>query len=145
MKKYYYESRQRAQRRRSLWHVPMFILAMITTVLIVFVFFQCMWLIHTLIYPDHANKLGEFWNDIGRFRSFISSFLLLVPLFFAALPLGLMFSNAVIWLIPSARRALDRGASLSEAMLGLWKVSRVIVPICLLLSLLGAVTLIDLK
>ena len=116
-----------------------------------YVLFQVMWRVHTVIYPEHAGSLREFWGKGIGFPSFVSSFLLAMPLFFAAIPLGLLFANCIAWCVLPARRAFEREAegvkwpSFRESMYGLWKMAKFIVPICLLLSFIGAVTLKNLK
>jgi hypothetical protein len=106
-----------------------------------------MWSVHTAFYPQHAGHLGEFWGRRLGFSAFLSSFLLLVPLFFAAIPVSMMIANCLTWLVTPARQAMERegeadaALSFSGAMSGLWEVSKWVVPICLMLSLLGAATL----
>jgi len=62
-----------------------------------------------------------------------------------------MMANCVTWCIPAAGRAFRRegeaepALSFPIAMQQLWRVSRVMVPICLFLSLAGAVTLANLR
>ena len=109
-----------------------------------------MWEVHTAIYPSHVGRLSEFWGKNISLGSFVSSFLLLVPLFFASLPIGMILANLIAWLIPAACRTFDReaegvtGASFTEAVSGLWKAALILVPICLVLSIIGAATLSDL-
>jgi hypothetical protein len=110
-----------------------------------------MWHVHTAIYPAHAGKFGGILEGgIGYWAS-ISGTLLYMPLLFAAMPLGVILAKCVVWCVPPARRAFEREAqgvkwaSFHDAMAGLWKLSLVMVPICLLLSLIGALTLTSLK
>ncbi|HPA19830.1 MAG TPA: hypothetical protein PLU30_18920 [Verrucomicrobiae bacterium] len=148
---YLARAHQRAQRRKSAWNILLIPLGLFSVVGFTYIFFQIMWRIHIAIYPEHAGRLHEFWGGGISFPSFISSFLLLMPLFFASLPLGLMLANCVAWCVGPARRAFDREAqgvkwaSLHEAMSGLWAIARMVVPLCLLLSFIGAVTLRNLK
>ncbi|HSR10722.1 MAG TPA: hypothetical protein VLS90_04710, partial [Thermodesulfobacteriota bacterium] len=85
------------------------------------------------------------------FQPFISSFLLLIPIILASIPLGLVVANCIAWCIPPARRVFDREAegiewaAFGDAMGGLAKMSLILVPICLLLSFVGAATLRSLK
>jgi hypothetical protein len=110
-----------------------------------------MWKVHTILYPAHVGHLGEFWGNGLSTGAFISSFLLVIPLLFAAIPLCLMVANCVGWCILPARRAFDREAqaapwlSFRVAMSQLWLISLYVVPICLLLSLVGAATLKSLR
>ena len=148
---YFARARQRAQRRKSPWNLILIPLDLIGIGGFTYILFQIMWRVNTAIYPDHAGRLGEFWGKGIGFNAFVSSFLLLMPLFFAAIPLGLLFANSIAWIIPPARRVFDgeaegvKWASFPEAMGGVWNVAMVLVPICLLLSLIGALTLKSLK
>jgi len=45
-----------------------------------------MWAVHVFLYPAHNGHLGEFWGRGIGFLSFVSSFLLLMPLVLAAIP-----------------------------------------------------------
>lgn len=142
---------QRAQRRRSPWNLILIPLSISGMGGFTYLMFQMMWKVHTTIHPDHAGKLSEFWGKGISFTSFISSFLLMMPLLFASIPLGLMLANCIAWCILPARRAFNREAenvkwaSFRESMQGLWAFAKFLVPICLLLSLVGAITLNNLK
>jgi len=104
-----------------------------------------------MLYPAHDGHLGEFWGRGIGFSAFVSSFLLVLPLVFAAIPMSMLMANSVTWCIPAARRAFQREGeaepeySFPVAMRQLWRVARALIPICLLLSLLGAATLTNLK
>lgn len=116
-----------------------------------YVLFRIMWEIHTAIYPSHVGQIADFWGKNISLSSFISSFLLLVPLFFASLSIGMIIANGIAWLIPPARRTFAReaegvvGASFPDAISELWKAALIIVPVCLILSCIGAATLSDLR
>jgi len=148
---YLERARARAQKRKSPWNLLLipFFLAGIPS--ITYALFRIMWIVHTTFYPQHAGQLREFWGSQIGFFAFVSSFLMLVPLLFAAIPLTLMIANSIFWLVRPARRAFEREAgddesmSFSGAMSQLWAISKWIVPICLLLSLVGAVTLRHLR
>src|SRR3954471_19508208 len=80
---YFTRARQRAQRRKSAWNLVLIPLVAAAVGGTTYVLFQVMWHIHTAIYPAHIGRLGEFWGRNIAFGSFVSSFLLLIPLFFA--------------------------------------------------------------
>ncbi|MGO8688056.1 MAG: hypothetical protein ACLQLG_00330 [Thermoguttaceae bacterium] len=149
---YYGRARQRAQRRVSLWN-SFLLTVMFGAFLPIFgALFWVMWHIHTAIYPSHAGKFGDFLNgDTTGVLAIVSSFLLFLPLGFAALPLSMILANVAGWCIPPARRAFEReaqgvkGATFRDAMSGIWKISLIMVSICLLLSFIGAATLTSLK
>lgn len=148
---YFERARQRAKRRKSPWNLLLIPLAFIGIGGISYGLFRFMWMVHTWFYPNHIGKLREFWVEGAGGYTFVSSFLLLVPLFFAAIPLGLMAANVITCFIAPARRAFDREAkgvkwaSFPEAMKSLMMPALVIVSICLLISFIGAVTLVHLR
>ncbi len=148
---YFDRARRRAARRKSPWNLVLIPLGLGGIGGAFYGLFQVMWRIHTLLYPGHAGHVREFWGAGIGTGAFVSSFLLAVPLFFAAIPIGMLLANLVAWLIPPARRAFAReaggveGASFRQAMGELGKVALLIVPICLLLSGIGAATLTSLR
>jgi len=109
-----------------------------------------MWNVHLLFHSEHANKFADYWRVTGKDTS-ISSFMLLAPLLFASLPVGLMLTNCILWCIPPARRVFDteangvKWASFGERMQSLWSGALIIVSVCLIVSLIGAITLTGLK
>lgn len=148
---YVQRAKKRVEHRKSPWNLLLIPLIFSSAGLIFYTLFQIMWQVHVIIYPAHIDKFGEFRGDGKSLSSFVSGILLLMPLLFASLPIGMMFANTVMWLIPPARRALDqeakgvKRASFRTAMSGLWTVARVMVPVCLLLSFIGAATLANLR
>jgi hypothetical protein len=148
---YFNRAMERAQRRKSPWNLMLLVVGLCAMVFFAFAMFRIMWRIHTAFYPEHAGKFKEFWNEGISFRSFLSSFLLLIPPLIAAVPLGLMLANAVCWCIPPARRAFEREAegvkwaSFGQAMRTLSLLALIIVPACILLSFIGAATLSSLR
>ena len=150
-KGYIARARQRAQRRKSAWNLILIPLGFGGIAGTTYVLFRIMWQVHVAIYPAHAGRLSEFWGQDISFGSFFSSFLLLIPLFFAAIPVGLILTNMIAWLIPPARRTFAReaegvvGASFADATSELAKIALIIVPICLAISSVGAATLRDLQ
>jgi len=145
------EARQRASRRESPANFLLVILFLCAWPSFVYSLFRLMWYIHTRIYPHHINRLGEFWGRGISNTAFIPSFLMLMPLLVAAVPLSMLVTNLLCWLLPSVRRILDAearnmpGTSFAESMADVWIATVYIVPICLILSLLGAVTLRHLR
>lgn len=141
-------ARKRAQRRKSLWNLILIPLCVIGIAGVSFLLFMIMWQVHIVIHPEHAGRMEAFFSEKGSsVISKIATIFFTLPLFFAAMPLGLMFGNCVAWLVGPARRAFDReakgvkGASFREAMHGLWDVTKVFVPACLILSFIAAILL----
>ena len=151
IEKYIHEARERAKRRKSPWNLILIPLTIAGIGFIFFVQFQILWFIHIHIYPNHFGRFSEFWQNGISPVSFISSFLLGVPVFFSSIPLGMLIVNLLAWCIPPARKIFDKeaqgvkGTSFREAMKGLGKIAAYLVPICFILGLIGAVTLKSLK
>ena len=148
---YFDRARTRAHRRKSPWNlilIPLVLLGWITTSVVLF---NTMWHIHTLIYPEHSGKISEYWQKGIHFRAFISSFLLSMPLLFAGIPIGMLLANLAARCIPAIHRVFEqeacgyRHASFRDSTKDLLRAAAFIVPICLFLSLIGALTLKDLK
>jgi hypothetical protein len=134
--------RKRRASRRSPWDAVEFLLALPLVLLFWYLFFQAVWELHVHFYPSDAGNENEFWRQ----GAFVSSFLMTAPLIFPALTAAFLVSNLVMWLIPPARRAMDREAIDREmtfrgANLGLIKWGGIASSICFLLSLIGAATL----
>lgn len=150
-KGYFSRAQIRAKRRRCPWNFILIPLAVGGIGGSWYVLFQLMWQIHTIFYPVHIGRFNEFWKEGISPLSFLSSFLLMIPLSLAALPLGMMLANCIAWCIPPARQAFEKESSgnmhtsFKESMSGLFKFSLIIIPICLILSFIGALTLKNLK
>jgi hypothetical protein len=142
---------QRARRRKSPWNLLLIPLGFGFMGLVASALFRGMWFVHTMLYPQHVDRLHEFWARGIGLQAFASSFLLLMPLLIAAIPVGMLLANGVLWCIPPARKALDREAegiewaSFPQSMASLGRISLVVAPVCLLLSLVGAATLGSLR
>ena len=135
IEKYFTEARNRAQRRKSLWNVPLFVLAFLYVGFITF--YSSKYIVYlfqsaTTPFSAIAQK-----NDIQLI--FVT-----VPLFLVSIPWGLMLGNILIWLIPPARRTLDKeaqgykGCSFKESMRNLLKIalimSVILIPIAVFAS-----------
>ena len=146
------EWRERAARRRSLWHIPKVLLIFILLGSLWFALFRLMWLAHLIIYPEHSRHLHDFWGKGITAQSFASSFLLLIPLFLPATGLSLIFTNLVFWCIPPARNQFEKEGEGIEDMTfrrankDLLRLTiRWLIPIGCGLSMLGALTLTNMK
>ena len=142
---------KRAKRRKSPWNLLLIPLVCGLCALFTIDLFRFMWHVHVFFYPAHRGALSEFWNEGLSLKAFASSFLLAVPLFFAALPLAMICTNLFVWFIPQAKKTFEKeaqgyeGTSFRDSMKGIVKISIIVVPICLILSFIGAVTLSSLK
>jgi len=144
--------RERAAKRKSAWDV----LGLVVGFAILFpgfgyCFFRAAWALHIRFYPAHAGHLREFWGDGISFHAFLSSFLMAVPLFVPALFAGLLVSNVLMWLIPPARRVMEREAAGDPEMTfrganrGLLKFGIPASAVCFVLSFIGLATLYSLR
>src|SRR5262252_6730337 len=105
---FYLNARRRAQRRKSAWNILLFPLCFGGFLVCWYVLFQLVWKFHVAIYPEH--RFAEFWRPGISMPDFILSFLMMFSITPAAVALGFMLGNILIWLIPPARRVLDAEA-----------------------------------
>ena len=108
-----------------------------------------MWTFHAAIYPEH--QLEQFWPRGISAAGFILSFLMMFSIAPAAMALGFMLGNILIWLIPPARRVLDAeakgylGTSFVESMRGICKFFVWALPIGFTVALTAAYLLNSLR
>lgn len=96
--------------------------------------------------------LNEFWTEGIGLKSFISSFLTVMPLFLPAMGASFILTNLVFWHIAPIRKIFEKEAAgnkemtFSGATTGLFKMFyKYLFPIGLGLSLIGALTLSKIK
>ena len=138
--------------KKSWWHLPRIIIMFTLFAAFWYLLFKGMWLVHTYFYPEHNKQLGLFWQgDIG-IKSFLSSFLLAMPLLLPALGLALIVSNGLMCLVLPARLAFQQEAKKLRTADFLTSIStltlvlvKYLLPIGIGLSLLGAITLKNLS
>ena len=134
---WYNNSRQRAQRRKSPWNFLLLLFGLPLWGLFTLLPVWAALSLHRIFHVDAAPLFAS-----GPLR--LNTALILFPALFAALSPALIVTNFLVYLIPSARRAMeaeDRGyqgvdyassqRSLSKA--GLW-----VLVVCIPLMLLGA-------
>ena len=133
---YYAKAVERAKSRiGSPWHLLMIPPFILSWVLLGWGFATLFQLLHASLYPTQYLRhtptgLGPTLAGIG---GVVASF-----------TLSLLIANCVVWLVPPARRALDReakpvpSADFSSAQRQLLRASKFVVPIGLGLALLGA-------
>jgi hypothetical protein len=143
--------RERVAKRKSPWDFIGLLFGFGLMPVLWWYFFRAAWMLHVHFYPEHAGHLQDFWREGISTRAFVSSFLMSIPLFWPALTAALLLSNVVMWLIPLARRVMDREAAGDPEMtfrganMGLLKWGGVGSGVCLLLSLIGLATLSSLR
>lgn len=139
----------RAQRRRSPWNLVLIPLTLAGWFGAWYVLFRVVWAFHVTLYPQHAFR--DFWPKGISFTSFVLSFLMLFAVAPGAMIVGFIFANGLTWLIPPARRVLDReavgypGTGFREATGALLKLAVWIVPAGLIIALIAAFVLRTLK
>jgi hypothetical protein len=112
-----------------------------------FLFASIAWYVHILLHPAHAGHFREFWTGEIGLASFISSFLLVIPLFLPATTTAILLSNLIVHSIPPIQRVLDREAEghpntdYKSAQRQMILATKISLGIAIPLSLLGAATL----
>ena len=143
--------RERRARRKSPWNLLCVVLGFGFALPAWYFLFQAVWWLHVKSYPAHAALQKEFWSHGISARAFVSSFLLLMPLAVPAFVGGFISANFIVWLIPSARRAMeaeaagDREMTFAGANAGLAKWGGIASGMAVAVSVLGALTLASLK
>ena len=144
--------KQRADRKKSLWHLLKFLVSLPMLLIIWYILFIFMWQVHLIAFPEHTGQITGFWPKGLGIKAFISSFLLAMPLFFPAMGLSFVVINLIFWFIPPAREAFKREAAGDKEMTflgattGLLVISiKYLLPVGIGLSLVGALTLSSLK
>jgi hypothetical protein len=139
---YYRGAHIRAQRRKSAWNLLLLPLCFAAWLSIWYALFRFVWLLHVLVYPAH--RLADFWSGGISAGTAVLSFLMVFALMPAAMTLGFMLENCVVWLIPPLRRVFDAeardypGTGFADAMRGLLKVCYWALPIGLTISVTAA-------
>jgi hypothetical protein len=143
--------RERRAKRKSAWNLLGALIIIIALAPVGYGLWLFAWKVHLLFYPAHAAHLREFWQSGLSAGAFVSSFLLTLPLFVPAIVIACLTSNALMWLVPPARRAMNAEAAGDEEMtfrganLGLLKWGGIASGISFLLVLIGAATLSSLR
>lgn len=143
--------RERRAKKKSPWNLLCVLVGFGLAMLAWYYLFQAAWWLHVECYPEHAALKKEFWRQGISARAFMSSFLMLMPLGVPALVTGFLSGNLIIWLIPAARRAMEREAAGNREMTfagsnaGLVKWGGIASAVCVTLCIIGVVTLKSLK
>ena len=146
---FYLNARRRSQRRKSAWNILLFLVCFGCWLACWYVLFWLVWTFHAAIYPEH--QLGQFWPRGISAAGFLLSFLMMFSIAPAAMALGFMLGNILIWLIPPARRVLDAEAkgylatSFVESMRGIFKFFVWALPIGFAVALTAAYLLNSLR
>jgi hypothetical protein len=132
---YFEEARTRARRRKSPWNLLLIPASAMSIGLITWRAALLLGALHQAIYP------GQTFTSTSRG---LGAILAALAPFFGAIPLGLYLGNVLVWLVPPARRALDRealpypGTGFREAQGQLLLFARYLVLPALVAGLVGA-------
>jgi hypothetical protein len=133
---YFEEAQARAKRVKSLWNLLFIPLTAGGIALVCWILLAAILFLISFFEPNHRSL--ESYADENA-RSFI-----VIPLVFAAMPLGMMIANTVIWLISPLRRIEEneaRGRSNTNfvnSMRGLRNFAAFSVPFGIAISILVA-------
>jgi hypothetical protein len=112
-KGYVARAQQRGSRRKSPWNL-LDLLGFVWAGAVWWLVLRGLWAIRNFLMPQHAVPLSTvFRSQSGGLPAIIVA---VAPLI-AALPVGMLLSNFVLWYIPPYRRACDREAQ------GVWHAS----------------------
>lgn len=84
--------RERRAKRKSAWNLLNALLIALALGPVGYGLWLCAWRLHIWFYPEHANRLHEFWKAGLSGKAFISSFLMAMPLFVPALVIAALIS-----------------------------------------------------
>jgi hypothetical protein len=103
--------RERQAKRKSPWNPACAFVGLSISLPAWYWLFQAAWRLHVAFYPAHAGLRSEFWGEGISGQAFASSFVMPMPLAVPAITFGFLSGNLVFWLIPPARRAMEREAA----------------------------------
>lgn len=132
---YVESAKKRASRRKSCWNLLLIPAVVFSVVILWGISFHVLELIHKGFHPgqtfsSHSKGLG--------------AVLAAVAPFFAVIPIAMLVGNALVWLVPPARKALESeskkiiGASFLQTQRSLFTVASIIVPVAFVIAFIGA-------
>ncbi len=137
---YWDRAAERKRKSKTVWDLIFLPVGFAAIGLFWFAFSKFFVWLHVAIYPADGVQLKAI---TGGSLTFAQALVFLVPML-AAVPLGLMVSNALMWLVPWARRASEekaRGvkwASFRNSQRALFKMALVLVPLGFCCGTFGA-------
>ena len=120
------EARIRAQRRKSPWNL---LLGLVVVLSIAFVWFSSC---EFILYLPHDSTVS--FREISAGYD-LQMIFVTIPMFFPSLAWGMVLGDAIMWLVPPARRIFEqeaqghKGSSFKEVMSGLPKFAFAVIAI----------------
>jgi hypothetical protein len=112
-KGYVARAQQRASRRKSPWNL-LDLLGFVWIGAVWWLFVRGLWAARNFVIPQHAVSLSTVFRSQ---RGGVAAIIVAVAPFIAAVPIGMLLSNFLLWYIPAYRRACEREAQ------GVWHAS----------------------
>jgi hypothetical protein len=113
-KGYFGRAQQRAARRKSPWNLLDLPVGLACMGLVWWALVHVVWLARNVVIPHHSLPFAAVFHSQ---RTGLTPIVFFVAPFFAAIPVGLLFSNCIVWSIPPYRRATEPEAK------GVWHAS----------------------
>jgi len=113
-KGYFARAQQRGARRKSPWNLLDVPSVLLCVGLVSWALLHVVWAARNTFLPQHAVNLSAMLHSQ---RGQIAHVVLLIGVFFASLPVGMLISNFIVWSIPPYRRATEPEAK------GIWHAS----------------------
>jgi hypothetical protein len=133
--KYISEAQTRAQRCKSPWNILVLLSGFVSIGVITN--YLSRFIIYMFQSPEIQFSVISKGNDIELIW-------IVIPVFLTAIPWGLMLGNIFAWIIPPARRVLDKeaeghkGCSFKKSMSGLFKMALIISLICIPIAIFAS-------
>jgi hypothetical protein len=132
-------AQNRAQRRKTAWNLLLPLFAVPLWVAFTWLLVAGAWTAHLALHPELVGATRKFPTLVTGVTA-----LMLFPSFVAAVFPALVVSNFLVYLIPSARRALDKedrgfsGVDYVSSQSALIRIGKFILPAAVVLGFIGA-------
>jgi len=103
-KGYFARAQQRATRRKSPWNLLDLLAGLSCMGLVWWAFVHAVWLARNLLIPQHSVPFATVFHSQ---RTSLALIVFFVAPFFAAISVGFLLSNYIVWCIPAYRRAIE--------------------------------------
>jgi hypothetical protein len=137
---YWERASARKKATRTIWDLVFLPVAVAAMGAFVFAFAKFFVWIHLLVHPGDVERTQVLFSGPITLSAVLMGF---VPAF-SAIPLGFMTGNALMWLVPPARRASEakaagvKWATFRDAQMSLFKLALVLVPLGAVSGTIGA-------